>query len=524
MSKQWFVKVNDKGMSITGFWRKGLVSLLFSRLIPLVLLMLLHLFLLIFAWIIFGSIISEYLIGGIFLFDVVGVIILVNSERDPTSKLTWMLFISLTSFIGICAYFWFQRKTGLKRIIRNSRIILEEEKKYLPYKECWQEKQTQSIAKYLYISGPFPCFENNEVSYFPLGENKFEALLKELNKAKNFIFIEYFIIEEGEMWGKILEILAKKAQEGLEVRVMYDGTCELSTLPFNYPKRLKKLGIKCRPWNRLKPIVSASYNYRDHRKILVIDGKVAFNGGVNLADEYINQKEVHGHWKDVALMVKGPAVKSYTAMFLQMWNAQEKDIENLDPYLDIKVAKKNAKGLIIPYADSPLDNYKSGEMVYIDILNRAREYVYIMSPYLIIDGQMETALKYAAQRGVEVNLMLPGIPDKKLIWYLAQSHYYSLLEAGVNIYEYEPGFVHAKVFLADDIRAVVGTINLDYRSLYHHYECATYLYDVECLKDIKQDYLATLAKCRKIDETSLQKQSWYRKLLGAILRLLAPLL
>ena len=256
---------------------------------------------------------------------------------------------------------------------------------------------------------------------------------------------------------------------------MYDGMCEMSTLPVDYWKLLNAEGIKAKAFSPIRPVVSSHYNYRDHRKILVIDGKVAFNGGVNLADEYINRRERFGHWKDTAILLRGPAVKSFTLMFLQMWyvGAENPDYES---FLVEAEPVPEAKGYVMPYCDSPLDKEKVGETVYMDILNRATDYVHIMSPYLILDGELETALCFAAKRGVDVKLILPGIPDKKVPYDLAKTHYTHLTEAGVKIYEYTPGFVHAKVFVSDGIKATVGTINLDYRSLYHHFECATYLY------------------------------------------------
>lgn len=326
------------------------------------------------------------------------------------------------------------------------------------------------------------------------------------------------------MWGKILEILARKVQEGVDVRVMYDGTCEFSTLPHDYPKRLNALGIKCKTFSPVTPFISTHYNYRDHRKILVIDGHTAFNGGVNLADEYINHIVKFGHWKDTAVMIKGEAVKSFTLMFLQMWGIDEKSPE-FDQFLTYKASVyDNAAGYVVPYGDCPLDGDKVGERVYMDILNRAKKYVHIMSPYLILDGEMETALKFAAERGVEVKLILPGIPDKAIPYSLAKTHYASLLDSGVKIYEYTPGFVHAKVFVSDDREAVVGTINLDYRSLYHHFECATYMYGVDCIPDIEADFQTTICKCREVTTVTLRNEKLKLKLTGFVMKVLAPLM
>ena len=324
------------------------------------------------------------------------------------------------------------------------------------------------------------------------------------------------------MWGSILKILAEKAAAGVDVRVMYDGMCEAALLPHDYPKRMAKLGIACKPFTPITPFVSTQYNYRDHRKILVIDGKVAFNGGVNLADEYINRKEVYGHWKDTAVMLKGEAVRSFTLMFLQMWNLDVKEPKWEEATLCFP--KECAEGYVMPYGDCPLDGEKVGEKVYMDILYRARSYVHIMTPYLILDDELEAALVYAAQRGVDVKIILPGIPDKKVAYALAKTHYKALIRAGVKLYEYTPGFVHAKVFVSDDEKAVVGTINLDYRSLYHHFECATYLYRCKCISEIEADYQETLLKCREVTPETIRQEKLSYKVMGAVLKAIAPLM
>ena len=362
------------------------------------------------------------------------------------------------------------------------------------------------------------------MTYFPLGEDKWARMLPELEKAEKFIFLEYFIIDEGLMWGRVLEILARKAKEGVEVRLLYDGTNEFSTLPHDYPERLKKLGIQCRMFAPLTPFLSTHYNYRDHRKILVIDGHTAFNGGINLADEYINRKNKYGHWKDTAVMLKGEAVRSFTLMFLQLWHLQDKEAE-YDRYLAAPTcAPEHASGFVIPSGDCPVDEDKLGERVYLDILNHARHYVHIMTPYLILDSEMENALIYAAERGVDVRIIMPGIPDKEMAYALAKTYYPALMAAGVRIYEYTPGFVHAKVFTCDDETAVVGTINLDYRSLYHHFECATYLYKTDCIAEIEADFQQTLARCERVTIEKLKKEPLKRKILGPALKVIAPLL
>ncbi len=503
-----------------------------------------------------------HLISGMAVFTVVMVLYLLNCRLDPTAKITWLVVVMLTPVFGALLYFYTRMDIGHRALKARFSHIIAMTKDSIPQSEevyrSLEEEDSGSAAlvRYMQRSGCHPVYHRTEVTYFPLGEDKFAELLRQLEGAKHFIYLEYFIIAEGMMWGEVLEILARKAGEGVEVRVMYDGTCEFALLPHKYLKLLRKLGIRCKVFAPVSPFISTHYNYRDHRKILVIDGHTAFNGGVNLADEYINQVQRFGHWKDTAVMLKGEAVKSFTLMFLQMWNMDERELEfgkslaypampggqlpgqsEIQPEAQPKVQpgeqsevqpgeqpKGNVKGYVVPYGDWPLDDDKLGERVYMDILNRARRYVHIMTPYLILDGEMETALKFAAERGVEVALILPGIPDKRIPYALAKTHYRSLLASGVKIYEYTPGFVHAKVFCCDGKEAVVGTINLDYRSLYHHFECATYMHGTDCIADIEADFRDMFSKSRQVTPETVRKEKWTMKLAGVLLKAAAPLL
>ncbi len=516
------------GLSLLKKGQKGIMHALFSRVgIMLVLLVLQALMLLgLFRW--FQEFLPHVL-GGTVLFMIVMVLYLINSTLDPTAKITWLIVIMLVPVFGALLFWYTQSETGhraekkrLENILAATKDKLLQDEKVLQTLER-EDPHEASLARYLRRSGCFPVYANTETTFFPLGEDKFAEMLRQLEQAKKYIFMEYFIVDEGLMWGRILEILAKKVKEGVEVRVMYDGTCEFSTLPHNYPKKLKTLGIQCKSFSPMSPFLSTHYNYRDHRKILVIDGHTAFTGGVNLADEYINHIVKYGHWKDTAVMLKGEAAKSFALMFLQMWNITERH-EEYDKYLNVKVPALEANGYVIPYGDCPLDADKVGERVYMDILNRATRYVHIMSPYLILDGEMETALKFAAERGVDVRLILPGIPDKAAPYALAKTHYRSLLASGVKIYEYTPGFVHAKLFVSDDCRAVVGTINLDYRSLYHHFECAAYMYRTSCIPEIEADFHKTLEKCRAVSDETIRQEKRSVKIEGALLKAISPLL
>lgn len=458
------------------------------------------------------------------------VIYILNKKGNPTFKLAWMIPILVFPVFGALFYLFVKFQFESRLINYKLLRIIDETQEYLSQEDTIikdlekEDMQVANLAKYMKNTGGYPIYRNTDIKYFPSGEAKFEEMKIQLEKAKHFIFMEYFIVEEGYMWNSILEILERKVKEGIEVRFMYDGMCSLALLPYNYPEVLRDKGIKCKMFSPVKPVLSTAQNNRDHRKILVIDGKVAFNGGINLGDEYINRIEKYGYWKDVALMLSGDAVKSFTLMFLQMWNINEKNHDDFEKYISIKKERQNTEGYVMPYGDSPLDNENVGESVYLDILATAKKYVHIMTPYLIIDNEMMTALTYAAKRGVDVKIILPHIPDKKSAFMLAKTYYPELIKAGVKIYEYTPGFVHAKVFSCDDEKAVVGTINLDFRSLYLHFECATYLYKVPAIKSIEDDYKSTLEKCQQITMEDYNKLNLFYKIGGGLLKLVAPLM
>lgn len=473
---------------------------------------------------------QAHFMGIYLLFSILMVLALFNSREEPTVKLTWLVVIMVAPVAG-ALFYWFTKSELGHRVVKHRLGDLQEQSRQWLTQDpqTLQELQQDNpgaaaLTRYVAKYGSFPVYHNTDVTYFPLGEEKFAAMLRELEQAEKFIFLEYYIVDEGEMWGQILEVLTRKAAQGVDVRVMYDGTCEFYLLPRDYPKKLRALGIQCKTFSPVTPMLSTHYNYRDHRKILVIDGKTAFTGGVNLADEYINLVDRFGHWKDTAVMVKGQAVDSFTLMFLQMWSVTEKHLDREGYFLPGGEHKGETKGFVMPYGDSPLDGERVGEQVYLDILHRAERYVHIMSPYLILDNEMENALKYAAKRGVEVKLILPGIPDKKSAYALAKTHFPTLMEAGVEIYLYDPGFVHAKCFVCDDREAVVGTINLDYRSLYHHFECALWMYDVPAVGKMEADFQHTQALCQRVSQETLRNQSRKERWTGFVLKFLAPLL
>ena len=525
------VKVfEDGGIRLLKKGQKGLVHAIFSRFGLILVLLLLQvgaLFSLL-RW--FGGLLPHYL-GGTLLVTAAMMVYLLNQDMNNSVRITWLVVVALAPVLGVPLFWYTKSELGHNALKRRLLELEGLTSAQLPQDEQAvrqleaEDPGAASLARYLRgRGGGFPVYRNTETTYFPSGEAKFEEMLRQLETAQHYIFLEYFIVDEGLMWGKILEVLARKALQGVDVRVMYDGTCEFSTLPRDYPSRLEKLGIQCRVFSPVQPFVSTHYNYRDHRKILVIDGKVGFTGGVNLADEYINHIEKYGRWKDAAVMLEGEGVRPLTILFLEMWSIlREPEFEK---FLSVPPHSVPAKGFAAPYGDCPLDGERVGEMVYIDLLNRAKRYIHIMTPYLILDGELETALKFAAERGVDVHLILPHVPDKKFAYALAKTHYKSLLNSGVKISEWLPGFVHAKVFVVDDSEAVVGTINLDYRSLYHHFENAVWMKDTACIPAIEKDFQKTLEFCRDVEPT--RESIWEGKVLlhlaGILLKVIAPLL
>lgn len=472
----------------------------------------------------------QYFYGGYILLTITVVLVIMNNDENPVYKIAWLIPVLVFPVFGTLFYLWVKlqptpmmlRKRVLKTTVETAR--------YMPQDETAMEELQETdpgffgTANYLFRNIHFPVYRKTKTTFFPLGEDKYQSLLEELEKAENFIFMEYFIISRGKMWDSILEVLKRKAAQGVEVRVMYDGMCSFMLLPYSYPKTLESYGIKCCMYAPIKPVLSVHQNNRDHRKILVIDGKVAYTGGVNLADEYINEEEHYGHWKDTAIMLEGRAVNSFTLMFLQMWNINKGTTEDFSKYIRSDFPEQEENGYVIPYGDTPFDGENVGEHVYMDMLNQAQKYVHIMTPYLILDNEMKESLKYAAKRGVDVKIIMPHIPDKKLAFYLARSYYSELIKAGVKIYEYTPGFVHAKIFVSDDLKATVGSINLDFRSLYLHFECGTYMYGASCVENIETDYQTTLEKCHLVTPEYLKKLPLYQKYIGSVLKIFAPLM
>lgn len=464
--------------------------------------------------------------------SLVCIFFIVNNNSNPGYKMAWIIPILIFPIFGGIFYILFGSKYVHDKISRRFLPITEALKKYLNQNPeiieeiLDQDKLAANQSKYLNDYANCPVYKNTSTEYLNLGERKFERLLSELRNAKHFIFLEYFIIQEGIMWDTILEILKEKAADGVDVRVIYDDFGCLFLLPTGYDKKLESMGIKCCVFNPFVPSLSVRMNNRDHRKIVVIDGHTAFNGGINLADEYINSIEVHGHWKDTAIILKGDAVWSFTVMFLTMWEnlrGTKEDYEKYRPRIHHYKEFIN-DGYVQPYTDSPMDHEEVGETVYLTLINQAKHYVYITTPYLIIDNETITALSQAAKRGVDVCIITPYIGDKWYVHGMTRSNYNVLIKAGVKIYEYTPGFIHAKTFVVDNQYAVVGTINLDFRSMYLQFECATLLYKTNSVIEVRDDFMDTLNICHKISESFWSSIPLYKRVIYSVIRIFAPLM
>lgn len=463
-----------------------------------------------------------------FLVSIITIVYIVNKEGTPEYKIAWIIPIAVFPAAGILLYFllniqYKSRSIG-KKVNENDDIIksILKQSNNIEKELEINDKYVNNLVKYMNNCSPYVMYKNTSSIFFKSGEEKFKSLLDDLKDAKKFIFLEYFIIAEGELWESILEILKYKAQCGVEVKIMYDGMCERYALPNNYSLILKSYGIKTIVNNKVIPILSTYQNNRDHRKIAIIDGKIAYTGGANIGDEYVNKIIKYGHWKDTAIRLEGEAVNSFTMIFIGMWNIFAN--KKLDYKNYLSSYKTSSDGYIMPYADSPLDYNKISKRVYLDMINTATKFVHIETPYLILDNEFSSALKYASKRGIDVKIILPHIPDKKYAFNLARSYYKELLNAGVKIYEYTPGFIHSKIFIVDNIKSVIGTVNLDYRSLYLHFECATYLYKSNTINKMEEDYQEILNKSEEMNLTKYKKISIINRISGRILRLFAPLM
>ena len=466
-----------------------------------------------------------WLNGALKALSILIVLYLVRKDENSAYKIGWIVLIGLLPLLGGALYLAFGNKAPAKYLRERMQKVEQAHQTELAQPEGQTNAldiSSRNLSRYVAKFGPYPAWRDTAAHYFSCGEEMYPQLLADLDKAEKFIFLEFFILRSGKMWDSVEQILRRKAAQGVDVRLIYDDFGSLLGLPSDFVIRMEKAHIRCIPFNPVVPLVSLVMNHRDHRKIVVVDGNVAYTGGVNLADEYINAEQRFGYWKDAAIRLEGAAVWNFTVMFLNVWNAfrpQETDYTAFAPTRLPAVQD----GVVQPYADSPLDEEPLAETVYLDILSQAQRYVYIYTPYLAVGEEMLDALKNAAKRGVDVRLILPGIPDKKLVFRLSRSYYLPLLRAGVRIYEYTPGFLHAKCYVSDDRVAVVGSINMDYRSLFLHFECGTLLFHNSQIAALRKDVERTLLQCREIMRSDC-RTNLPGTALDGVLRLLSPLM
>ena len=462
----------------------------------------------------------------------IAVIVIVSNRTDPGYKIAWIIPILAFPVFGILFYLLFGGNRLSRRLKKKMHAVEQIHRDNLSQdvgvlrREAALSVDAALQSNYLAGIACCPVCENTETTYYGSGEAAFGDMLEAISRAERYIFLEYFIIHTGRMWDEILKLLRKKAAAGVDVRVIYDDFGCITTLPGGYYKKLEAVGIRACAFNPYVPVLSSRLNNRDHRKFLIVDGEVGFTGGVNLADEYINEVRRFGYWKDTGARIEGEAVWSLTSMFLSMWNYIVHSTEDYSRFMPAQHQKAPFEndGFVQPYGDSPLDHENVGENIYLNIINRAKNYVYIFTPYLIIDHEMLTALCNAAKDGVDVRIVTPGIPDKKMIFLLTQSYYAPLIQSGVKIYQYTPGFIHAKCFVCDDEIATVGSVNLDFRSLYLHFECGVFFYRSAVVAQVKEDCLNTFACSEQMTAEFCRNRPVPVRLLQSVLRLLAPLL
>ena len=465
----------------------------------------------------------------VFLVSVATVIAIVNRSMSPESKVTWLI-VTFVPVFGPLLYLMFGERRLSKKELKqlqelNSIAFHENNGRQLHLQLQETDKSAYGIINaLLHMDSNAEVYDQTDSQFFASGEEMWQQMLKDLKRAEKFIFLEYYIVEEGLMWDSMLEILEEKAAQGVEVKMLYDDIGCMVTLPGDYTVHLRSKGINAHKFNKVIPRMTVAYNNRDHRKILVIDGQISYTGGINLADEYINHIERFGHWKDSGIRIDGPATQAFTRLFLMNWYINRGEISDFDQY-HLENQTRSGSGLCIPYGSGPKPIYqmKVGKIVYQNLINQAEDFVYITTPYLIIDYDLTEDIKNAAMRGVDVRIVTPHIPDKKLIQLVTRGAYPDLLSAGVRIFEYTPGFIHSKQMIVDDRFAAVGTINLDYRSLVHHYENAVLLYKTESIADIRKDFEEIFEQSQEIFSDTINP-TWYQMMIKEVTQLFAPML
>ena len=461
------------------------------------------------------------------------VLIIYSQPRTASVKMPWIVLIMALPIFGVTLYLLLGLGIGTGKMKREYARVDEalfpllNENTDAYERLCSKDGRAGNLTRYIYSKAGYPVYDDSEIVYYDDAAKGIEAQKEELRKAEKFIFMEYHAIENAESWKSVQKILEERVKAGVEVRVFYDDMGSIGFINMDFVKLLESKGIHCRVFNPFMKGFHLFMNNRDHRKITVIDGKVGFTGGYNIANEYFNITHPYGHWKDTGVKITGNAVKSLTVAFLEMWNAIRGDDENDTDYAqflpDAEKHGPEGNGFIAPYADLPIDNEHVGEDVYISMAEYAKDYVWYITPYLILTDEMIHSLGLAAKRGVDVRVITPGIPDKKIVYSVTRSYYHSLVRYGVRIYEYTPGFCHCKMSVADDMLATCGTINMDYRSLYHHFENGCLYADCDAVMDTKHDFEKTMAECREVTD-EYKAPTAGKNLWMLLLRFIAPLM
>ncbi|MCF0260092.1 MAG: cardiolipin synthase [Erysipelotrichaceae bacterium] len=464
--------------------------------------------------------------------SVVVSIIVINRDSDTSSKILWVFVIMALPFFGGLLYLLFGGRTIPKKLMIRDRQAYSDYKKYALQNMktlenlSWKDPVLYKMASMAWNNGYFPMYHHAQTVYYKTGMEQFEALLEAIKSAKEYIFIETYIIDEGYMWEEIHKVLKKKVEEGVDVRLIYDDFGSILNMDEKWKSLLESEGIQVHAFNPIIPQLAIQMNNRDHRKIIVVDGKTAFTGGSNIADEYINRIERFGYWKDMGICLKGEAVEQFVISFLQIWNYGEEKPTPYEKFVKPAGAFDQTieNGFVIPFSDSPTDRSNISKNFHLNLLSSSVHYCWISTPYLILDAEMEYALTLAVNNGVDVRIVVPAIPDKQTVYQVTRANYAKLLDKGVRIYEYTPGFIHGKVTISDDRQALVGTVNMDFRSYYHNYECGVWMEGTDCLEEIKSDFAEIFAESKEVTKSLYKQTNYFVRLYRSVLKIFSPLM
>ena len=468
-----------------------------------------------------------------YFLTVISVVIAVavaGRHSDSGTKLTWVFLMLSVPVFGWLFYFLFGQSKIPKALMIKDRQAYSDYKDYARHNMKVLEKAGKNptldkMTSMAWTNGYFPVYENCETTYYPTGMEQCQAIIEAMTKAKHFIFVETFILDSGRLWESIQKVMIEKAKEGVDVRMIYDDFGAFTHMDANYDKYLQSKGIKAFAFNPLKPRLAGQMNNRDHRKMIIVDGDIAFTGGINIADEYVNLKKRFGYWKDMGIGIKGPAVEQFTIAFLQIWNYVSGTNTRYEKFLPHKEVKDlPANGYVIPFFDAPTDDNETGKNFHMNMFNQANDYVWISTPYLVLDPEMISTIRLAVANGIDVRIVVPGTPDKKIVYAVTQNNFEPLIKAGARIYIYEPGFIHGKVCLSDDSSAVVGTVNMDSRSYYVNYECGVWMQDTSAIPKIKGDFEKIFKASREVTLADCEKVGWFTRFYRSFLSLFSPLL